>query len=128
LGINATNLWWLEYLGCSCINFVVMLATFLGGCGTWVQCKHPYHILQNIMYCGWIEKFIHHPMWSWEFTSICGNYSFVVMLIVFLGMCGTWVQCKHLYHILQNIMYCGKIEKFVHYPTWNWELTIVWGS
>jgi len=22
----------------------------LGGCGAWVQCKHLYHILQNIMY------------------------------------------------------------------------------
>jgi hypothetical protein len=37
----------------------------------------------------------------------------------FLGGHGAWVQCKHMYHILQNIMYCEKIEEFIHYPTWS---------
>jgi hypothetical protein len=39
---------------------------FLGGGETWVQCNHPYHILQNIMYCGQSKEFIHFPMWSWD--------------------------------------------------------------
>ncbi len=33
-----------------------------------------------------------------------------------LGGHGEWVQCKHMYHILQNITYCRQIEKLVHYP------------
>jgi hypothetical protein len=35
--------------------------------------------------------------------------------------CGTWIQCKHMYHILQNIRYCGQFEKFIHYPMWSWD-------
>jgi len=38
-----------------------------------------------------------------------------------LGRHGAWVQCKHFYHILQNIMYYGQFEKFIHYPTWSWD-------
>ncbi len=39
-----------NYLGHSCIYFVIMSVASLGGCGAWVQCKHLYQILQNIMY------------------------------------------------------------------------------
>jgi hypothetical protein len=57
--------------------------------------------------------------------KIHNNYCFyiylVVMLVTSLGGCGAWVQCKHLYHILQNIMYCGQSKKFIHYPTWSWD-------
>jgi type III secretory pathway component EscU len=53
----------------------------------------------------------------------CDNYCiyFIVTLIISLGIHGAWVQCKHLYHILQNIMYYGQFEEFIHYPTWNWD-------
>jgi hypothetical protein len=37
-----------------------------------------------------------------------------------LGKHGAWVQCKHLYHILQY-MYCGQFEDFIHYPMWSWD-------
>jgi hypothetical protein len=53
-----------NYVSCSCIYFVVMLTIPLGEHGAWVQCKHIYHILQNIMYCGKTKKFIHYPTWS----------------------------------------------------------------
>jgi len=55
-----------NYLGCSCIYFVIMSASSLGGHGAWVQCKHMYYILQNIIYCGQAKKIIHYPMWSWD--------------------------------------------------------------
>jgi hypothetical protein len=42
------------------------------------------------------------------------------MLAASLGERGAWVQCKHLYHILQY-MYCGQFENFIHYPMWNWD-------
>ncbi len=51
---------------CSCVYFVAMLASSLGGCGVYVQCKHVYHILQMIMFCGLMEKFIHHCIKSWD--------------------------------------------------------------
>jgi hypothetical protein len=31
-----------------------------------------------------------------------------------------WVQGKHLYYILQYVMFCGIKEPFVHYPSWSW--------
>jgi hypothetical protein len=33
------------------------------------------------------------------------------MLIISLGGHGAWVECKHRYYILQNMMYYGKIKK-----------------
>jgi hypothetical protein len=49
-----------NFLGCSCVYFVTMSEGFLGGHGVYVQCKHVYHILQTIMFCGFMEEFIHH--------------------------------------------------------------------
>jgi len=39
-----------NFLGCSWIYFVRMLACSLGGHGAYVQCKHMYHIFQTIMF------------------------------------------------------------------------------
>ncbi len=55
-----------NYLGCSCVYFVTMLEGFLGGCGVFMQCKHVYHVLQTIMFCGLTKEFIHHYTWSWD--------------------------------------------------------------
>jgi hypothetical protein len=38
-----------NYPCCSCLYFVVMSTTSFGGRGAWVQCKHLYYVLQNIM-------------------------------------------------------------------------------
>jgi hypothetical protein len=37
-----------------------MLASSLSGRGAYVQCKHVYHILQMIMFYGFMEDFIHY--------------------------------------------------------------------
>jgi hypothetical protein len=55
-----------NYLSCSCLNFVTMATHSLGGHGAWVQCKHIYHVLLTIMYCGLTKDFVHYCMWSWE--------------------------------------------------------------
>ncbi len=34
-----------NFTECSCVYFVTMLASFLGGRGVYVQSKHVYHIL-----------------------------------------------------------------------------------
>ncbi len=51
---------------CSCVYFVTMLVGSLGGRGVYVQCKHVYHVLQPIMFCGLMEEFIHHCTWNWD--------------------------------------------------------------
>ncbi len=51
---------------CSCVYLVIMLASFLGDHGVYVQCKHVYHILRTIVFYGLMEKFIHHYTWSWN--------------------------------------------------------------
>ncbi len=48
-----------NYPRCSCVHFVTMLVGSLGGHGVYVQCKHVYHILQTIMFCGFTEEFMH---------------------------------------------------------------------
>jgi hypothetical protein len=44
--------------------FCYNVSNFFGW--AWVQCKHMYYILQNIIYCGWTKKIIHYPIWSWD--------------------------------------------------------------
>jgi hypothetical protein len=48
-----------NFLGCSCVYFVTMLAGSLGGHGVYVQCKRVHHILQMIMFYGFTEESIH---------------------------------------------------------------------
>ncbi len=38
------------------VYFVTMLVAFLGNHGAYVQCKHVYHILQAIMFDGFMES------------------------------------------------------------------------
>jgi len=61
------------------------------------------------------------------FYVTIGNYPcccciyFVIMSTFFLGGRETWVQCKHLHHILQNIVYRGQSKEFIHFPMWSWD-------
>jgi hypothetical protein len=43
------------------------------------------------------------------------------MLAESLGAHGAYVKCKHVYHILQTIMFYGLTEEFIHYCTWSWD-------
>ncbi len=49
-----------------CVDFIQIMVGSLGGHGKWVHWKHLYFILQNVMYCGQIEPFIHFMTWSWN--------------------------------------------------------------
>jgi hypothetical protein len=42
------------------------------------------------------------------------------MLVGCLGGYGVYVQCKHVYSVLQTIMFYGLTEKFIHHCTWSW--------
>ncbi len=43
----------------TCMDFITMMASLLGGQGKWVHCKHMYYILQHVMYCGqWKNSFV----------------------------------------------------------------------
>jgi len=56
---------------------------------------------------------------------IIGNFSiytcldFVAMISNSLGWQGKWVPCKHMYYVLQHVMFWGQFESFIHFPTWN---------
>ncbi len=50
-------------------------------------------------------------------NCICDD--FIQMMAGSLGGRGKWVHCKHLYFILQNVMYCGQIKPFLHFLTWS---------
>jgi hypothetical protein len=49
----------------TCVEFIQMMASSLGGRGKWVHYKHLYFILQNLMYYGQTKPFIHFLTWSW---------------------------------------------------------------
>jgi hypothetical protein len=38
-----------------------------------------------------------------------------------LGARGVYVHYKHVYHVLQKIMFCGLTKKFIHHYTWSWD-------
>jgi len=43
------------------------------------------------------------------------------MLAGSLGGHGVYVQCKHVYHVLQTIMFYGLMKEFIHHYTWSWD-------
>jgi hypothetical protein len=51
----------------------------------------------------------------------CTCIDFVSMFIGSLGGYGKWVHCKHLYYILQILMFYGLMETFIHHPIWSWD-------
>jgi hypothetical protein len=50
-------------------------------------------------------------------TYIC--LGFVNVVASSLGQWRKWVHYKHLYYELQDVMFCGEFEIFIHFPTWN---------
>jgi hypothetical protein len=44
---------------------------------------------------------------------------FVTMLLGSLGKHKKWVPCKHMYYVLQHVMFCDRFENFIHFSTWN---------
>jgi hypothetical protein len=50
-------------------------------------------------------------------TCIC--LDFVAMIFSSLGQQREWVPCKHIYYVLQHVMFCGQFESFIHFPTWS---------
>ncbi len=66
---------------CSCVYFVIMLLSSTRGHGVYVQCKHVYHILKMIMFCGLTKEFIHHCTWSWdEVEHLLNHYKALELL------------------------------------------------
>jgi hypothetical protein len=41
------------------------------------------------------------------------------MVASLLDQQGKWVPYKHLYYELQDVMFCGEFEIFIHFPTWS---------
>jgi hypothetical protein len=37
-----------------------------------------------------------------------------------LGGQRKWVHCKHIYCILQHVMFCEHTKKIIHRLTWSW--------
>jgi hypothetical protein len=50
----------------------------------------------------------------------CICLDFLGIVVSLLGQQGKWMPCKYLYYILQLMMFCGKFENFIHFPTWSY--------
>ncbi len=62
--ITIENFW-----TCICLGFVSVVASLLGQWRKWVPYKHLLYDLQDLMFCGEFEIFIHFPTWSCD--EIC---------------------------------------------------------
>jgi hypothetical protein len=51
----------------------------------------------------------------------CSCVYFVTTLASSLGGHGVYVQCKHVYHVLQTNMFYGFTKEFIHHCTWSWD-------
>jgi len=49
----------------------------------------------------------------------CISLDFVTMISNSLRWWGKWVPYKHMYYVLQHVMFCGQFESFIHFPTWS---------
>jgi len=44
---------------------------------------------------------------------------FVTMVSSSMGKQGKWVPCKHMYYVLQHVIFCGQVEIFIRFLTWS---------
>jgi len=94
------------------ISLLTWLWPVVGGSYTWIWTK-VYKILSNAdpnqrQYEVTIGNFL---------TFIC--FDFVTILLGSWGRQRKWVPCKHIYYVLQHVMFCGEFEIFIHFPTWS---------
>jgi hypothetical protein len=75
---------------------------------------------------GWIYKIVFNQNLNkkqYEVTigdfPACNCLDFVEMISNSLGWWGKWVPCKHMYYVLQHVLFCGEFESSIHFPTWN---------
>ncbi len=52
-----------------------------------------------------------------NFLAACTCLDFVAMISNSLGQQGKWLPYKHMYYVLQHVMFCGHFESFIHFPT-----------
>jgi hypothetical protein len=45
---------------------------------------------------------------------------FIIVTISSFGRLGKRVHYKHIFYILQHVIYYGQIEEFIHHLTWSW--------
>lgn len=55
-----------DFMAYICMDLITIMASLLGKQKKWVQCKHMCYILQHVMYCKYMEKFILHSIWNWN--------------------------------------------------------------
>ncbi len=46
-------------------------------------------------------------------SQLCTCMDFVTMVSSSLGKQGKWVPCKHMYYVLQHVMFCAQVEIFI---------------
>ncbi len=75
---------------------------------------------------GWIYKilFSQNPnKKQYEITirnfPACTCLDFVAMISNSSGWPKKWVPCKHMYCVLQHVMFCGQFKSFIHFLTSN---------
>jgi len=44
-----------------------------------------------------------------------------MVVSLLLGQRRKWVPYKFLYYELQDVMFCGEFEIFIHFPTWSYD-------
>ncbi len=75
---------------------------------------------------GWIYKIMSgHNLNKKQYEVIIRNIlaytclDFVSMISNLLGWRRKWVPYKHMYYVLQHVMFCGQFKSFIYFPTWS---------
>lgn len=63
-----------------CVDIITMMASSLCGFEKWVHFKHLYFIIQNVMYYGQMENFIHSLTWSLNEMQCLTNHVNVIIV------------------------------------------------
>jgi hypothetical protein len=93
-------------------NFLTWLWPIVGGFYIWIWMK-VCKILSNA-----VPNQRQYEVTIGNFMSFIW-FDFVAMLSCSWGWQGKWVPCKHIYYVLQHVMFCGEFENSIHFPTWS---------
>jgi hypothetical protein len=107
---------------CICLGFVNVVANLFDQWRKWVPYKHLYYELQDVMFCGEFEIFLHFPTWSCD--EVCHLLDRAITFkwwFTFRNDIQSFMKkCVKMYYVRQYKWFKSSLESLVLVVSWDY--------